>query len=637
MTTDATTRSGDLRAKGDAAAYSRQPSGGVARRAASGSRLAGLDGLRAIAIAAVLVFHLNAAWLPGGFIGVDIFFVVSGFLITSLLVREEQRSGRIDLRGFWGRRARRLLPALFLVIPVSVLLARITQRDLVVGVGSQVLGALTFSFNWVQLAVGADYFHATSPQLFMNFWSLAVEEQFYLLWPLAALGLLRFVRSARGRAGVALSIATLSALAMAWRFDPDGGSTRVYYGTDTHIFGLMIGAALAFWYAGGGRATLAGPGWAARRRLVTGGALVVLVALLWWLDESRSLTFRGGLLLASLVTAVLIASAVSGGAFSRLLDVPAMRWIGDRSYGIYLWHWPVILIVNADHGGVSGSEGFLWSRVWCVLVILALADLSFRFIETPVRLDGWVGAWRGVAARRPGRSGTRVLAATVAVLVIATGAIVATAPKVTSTQAAIDANENAATRQPSTTGTSAPTLKDAGFTMPKGKEIDAYGDSMMVGSVPALKYYFPGVRIDAKSNRRWSAGYAAIVASGHDIRRGVILSFGTNAGVDEADLRASLDRLGPKRMIVLVNLHLNMARAKADNETLVRVAKDYPNVIVADWNAKVTADPSLLQPDGIHPSMTGQHTYAAVVRQAFADLSFAHTGKVVKLKTLPIP
>jgi len=173
--------------------------------------------------------------------------------------------------------------------------------------------------------------------------------------------------------------------------------------------------------------------------------------------------------------------------------------------------------------------------------------------------------------------------------------------------------------------------------MPMGEEIDAYGDSMMVGSVPALKYYFPGIRIDAKSNRRWSSGYRAVLASGTDIRRAVVLSFGTNAGVTEADVRATLDRLGSHRMIVLVNVHLNSTRASSDNAALKRVAADYRNVVVADWSARVRTERTLLQSDGIHPSMTGQHAYAAVVRQTFADLSVARTGIEVRLPVLPIP
>ena len=609
-------------------AASTQPSSGS-------GRIPGLDGLRALAVVAVVVFHLNPAWLPGGFLGVDIFFVVSGFLITTLLVREHARTGRLDLPAFWARRARRLLPALLVVIPFSVLLAWVSERDLLVGIGPQVLGALTFSFNWVQIAAGSNYFAATSPQLLTNLWSLAVEEQFYLAWPLITLGLLIAIRSARSRIGIVLILAAGSGFLMAARFDPEVGATRVYYGTDTHVFGLMIGAALALWWT---TPEIRGPAfWIARRRPATALALGVLAGLMWWLDESRPLTFRGGLVLASVASAVLIASAITGGTLARALDLPALRWIGERSYGIYLWHWPVILVVNADYGPVPGSAGFGWTRLWCVVVILALADLCYRLVELPVRRRGWRGAVDLWARQLPGRAdGRRVLLIGATTVLLLAGAALASAPGMTSAQQQIVLNEEAATRSPvPDSAVSEPRAAD--FSMPMGEEIDAYGDSMMVGSVPALKYYFPGIRIDAKSNRRWSSGYRAVLASGTDIRRAVVLSFGTNAGVTEADVRATLDRLGSHRMIVLVNVHLNSARASSDNAALKRVAADYRNVVVADWSARVRTERTLLQSDGIHPSMTGQHAYAAVVRQTFADLSVARTGIEVRLPVLPIP
>ena len=609
-------------------AASTQPSSGS-------GRIPGLDGLRALAVVAVVVFHLNPAWLPGGFLGVDIFFVVSGFLITTLLVREHARTGRLDLPAFWARRARRLLPALLVVIPFSVLLAWVSERDLLVGIGPQVLGALTFSFNWVQIAAGSNYFAATSPQLLTNLWSLAVEEQFYLAWPLITLGLLTAIRSARSRIGIVLILAAGSGFLMAARFDPEVGATRVYYGTDTHVFGLMIGAALALWWT---TPEIRGPAfWIARRRPATALALGVLAGLMWWLDESRPLTFRGGLVLASVASAVLIASAITGGTLARALDLPALRWIGERSYGIYLWHWPVILVVNADYGPVPGSAGFGWTRLWCVVVILALADLCYRLVELPVRRRGWRGAVDLWARQLPGRAdGRRVLLIGATTVLLLAGAALASAPGMTSAQQQIVLNEKAAIRSPvPDSAVSEPRAAD--FSMPMGEEIDAYGDSMMVGSVPALKYYFPGIRIDAKSNRRWSSGYRAVLASGTDIRRAVVLSFGTNAGVTEADVRATLDRLGSHRMIVLVNVHLNSARASSDNAALKRVAADYRNVVVADWSARVRTERTLLQSDGIHPSMTGQHAYAAVVRQTFADLSVARTGIEVRLPVLPIP
>lgn len=187
---------------------------------------AGLDGLRALAIISVLVFHLHDGWLPGGFLGVDVFFVISGFLITSLLAREIADHGIVDLKGFWTRRARRLIPALVLCVVAATLVARLVSPDLTVGIGRQVFGAATFSTNWVEIATGNSYFEQTAPILFMNLWSLAVEEQFYLLWPIITFVLVvRLHRNARW--GVPLGVAAASTLAMALLYQPGADVTRV--------------------------------------------------------------------------------------------------------------------------------------------------------------------------------------------------------------------------------------------------------------------------------------------------------------------------------------------------------------------------------------------------------------------------
>ncbi|MFL6154203.1 MAG: acyltransferase family protein, partial [Ornithinibacter sp.] len=237
---------------------------------AGAGRLAGLDGLRALAILAVLVFHLDPTWLPGGFLGVDVFFVVSGFLITTLLVRERVTSGRTDLPGFWARRARRLVPALLVCVPSAVLLARLSEGDLLVGIERQVLGATTFTSNWLEIHAGTDYFAATSPQLLMNLWSLAVEEQFYLLWPLLLIGLLRLPRAwQRGCLVAAVVVAALAPLRLV------GGDTlHAYYGSDVHAMPLLLGALLA-WLMHGHRAADSRPVVAA---VALAGVLVLALA-----------------------------------------------------------------------------------------------------------------------------------------------------------------------------------------------------------------------------------------------------------------------------------------------------------------------------------------------------------------------
>lgn len=669
MTTSAISRAAGTSQTAETATEAEPRSGRApAGRASSGrgARIEGLDGLRALAIVGVLVYHLNASWLPGGFLGVDVFFVVSGFLITTLLLREHQRTGRIALSQFWVRRARRLLPALVLCVVTSVLIARAVSQDLLVDVGRQMLGALTFSTNWIEITAGTSYFDQTAPQLFMNFWSLAVEEQFYLLWPLLTLALLTV--SSRVRVGVALSVGLASSVLMAVLFTPGTDATRVYYGTDTHVMGLMAGAALAFAWTNPGLATRVAPSrWGRFGSYAVPLALVVLLAEMVLLDEQSPLTFRGGIVLASLATAVLVMGVVErrpGGVtgIQRVMRHPVSGWVGARSYSIYLWHWPVILLVALDNPSAPGTMSHLLTRVWCVLVTLALADLTFRFVETPFRTLGF----RGVAsAARGGLSiltlrGRRGLTAAVAVLALGTGVIVLTAPDQSETARMLAENEAAAdtmatapptsgvtapvrasaTPRPTSTGapsSGAPTAANASFAMPAGTEIDAYGDSIMVGSLQALRYYFPGIRIDAKSNRRWSDGLAEVTARGDGNRRAVILAFGTNAGVDEDRVKQVLDVLGPNRMVVLVNITGPFARVDTDNATLELVARGRRNVVVADWADAIRAHPEQVQSDRVHPTIKGAHLFSRTVRQAMADLSARNTGKTVVLKELPIP
>lgn len=652
---------------GPGAATAAAPSSRASRRA---GRLPGLDGLRAAAIIAVLVFHLDPRWLPGGFLGVDVFLVISGFLITTLLVREHARDGRIDLRGFWTRRARRLLPALLVLVPSVILLARLVETDLLVGIRRQAVGALTFTSNWLEIAAGSDYFHSTSPQLLMNLWSLAVEEQFYLVWPLVALVLIRLAPSSRARAGVAVALALGSAVLMAWRFDPSLGATRVYYGTDTHLMGLMLGAALAFAWAAPHRAWTSTDAWQRYRTSVVAASAAVLVALVALLDESTTLTFRGGILLASLATTVLVLAVVERPSPLRsVLDLRALRWIGERSYGLYLWHWPVILIVEADVAWAERSaEDYLWSRLWCVVVTVAVADLSYRLIEAPVRRRGFRGTARHAlhTIRYAGTRTARAVWASVAVLSIALTVVLLTAPTRTRVEQLLDANAAAATAAaptpvasatgapPAPSGTASPSPSASTsapakaapvakpppkqtWAMPKGSEIDGYGDSMMVGSLHALRYYFPGIRLDARSNRQWGEGLKAVRARGTTTRRAVVLALGTNAGTDVKRARATLDALGPDRMVVLVTLHGRINRIASDNAALKELAKGRDNVAIADWDAALKGTTDQLQSDGMHPSLVGAHLYAKTVRQAFADLSERHTGKSVALKELPLP
>ncbi|HEY9499761.1 MAG TPA: acyltransferase, partial [Terrimesophilobacter sp.] len=397
-------------------------------------RFAGLDGLRAIAVITVMLFHLSPGFVPGGYLGVDVFFVISGFLITALLLREHDRAGTIQLFDFWRRRARRLLPALGILLLVCCSLALLLGGNLLLDLGKQVLGATTFSSNWLSIAGERSYFTESTPELFRNLWSLAVEEQFYLLWPLAILLLLlipkRFVRLT-----IVGGLAVGSALAMALIYIPGGDATRVYYGTDTHSFGLAIGAVLAIASRSWSVWPLAWPRWLRIILPLAGLASVGgLVALSLVMPADAPLVYQGGLLAVALLTAVAIAGAtMPGSVLGRGLDVPPLRWIGERSYGLYLWHWPVFVLVIGflPTWSRDGSAGWALGGIALAVTVLAAA-VSYRFVEQPIRKNGfratfrsWFSGWQTSTPRLV----TGTLAVTLAVsLGVASAAAIATDP-----------------------------------------------------------------------------------------------------------------------------------------------------------------------------------------------------------------
>jgi peptidoglycan/LPS O-acetylase OafA/YrhL/lysophospholipase L1-like esterase len=356
------------------------------------SYLPGLDGLRALAVIAVLLYHADLPWIPGGFLGVEVFFVISGYLITTLLLVEWRAHGSIDLGRFWLRRARRLLPALFLVLAATLTFAVLFLPDEVAGLRSDALAATGYVTNWYLVISRQSYFEAVGrPSLLRHLWSLAIEAQFYLLWPLLfSIGMLRW--RTRCIFVVVLAGAVLSAVLMAAQFDPNADPSRVYFGTDTRASGLLIGAALAYVWA---------PGRSGPRPtrlpldLIGVGALGALVFLNLRLDEFQPLLYQGGIALVAICTAALIAVVVHPHAHlvSALLGWKPLRWVGLRSYGIYLWHWPIFMLTRPQLDVPIDGVRLLIFRL---ALTGLLTELSYRFVETPIRA-GVVGrSWRAL-------------------------------------------------------------------------------------------------------------------------------------------------------------------------------------------------------------------------------------------------
>jgi peptidoglycan/LPS O-acetylase OafA/YrhL len=357
----------------------------------------GLDGIRALAVVAVLAYHLGIPSAQGGMLGVGVFFTLSGYLITDLLLAQWREKMRLDMARFWLFRARRLLPALLVMLPIVTVWVAVFDAGQLGAVRRELFGALLYVSNWSTIAQHGSYFaRFAAPLPLDHLWSLAIEEQFYLIWPWLLLAGLWFGRTRRNLLLLTLAGAVASAAVMALLYHPGYDPTRVYEGTDTRAFQLLIGAALAIrgadWFTAGLRA-------ATTRNVldIAGVAGLVGIALLIWRTNPFSLfLYPYGLLLLSLATAAVIVAVVHPASrLATALGCGPLRWVGVRSYGIYLWQWPLIVLINPGHGPLG-----LWKATVAVAGAIAIAALSWRCIEDPIRHGALERFWRYLRARR---------------------------------------------------------------------------------------------------------------------------------------------------------------------------------------------------------------------------------------------
>jgi peptidoglycan/LPS O-acetylase OafA/YrhL/lysophospholipase L1-like esterase len=496
----------------------------------------GLDGLRAVAVLAVIAFHEQLRWAPGGLLGVGVFFTLSGYLITDLLLGQWAARGRVALADFWARRARRLLPALFVMVAVITAWVTLFDRARLTTLRGADAAAATYSSNWYLIIQGQSYFaRFAPPQPLDHLWSLAVEEQFYLVWPwllLAGLLLVRKIRRGRpgGVAWLALptmALAAGSAWAMLALYHPGLDPTRVYEGTDTRAAGLLIGAALAMTWPSRRPA----PGRAVRALLDVGGfaGLAVIALMIWRTGQYSPFLYRGGLVLLSFASAAVIAAvAVPSALTGRVLGCPPMRWLGVRSYGIYLWHYPVIVLTTP-----ANSTENLIRAAWQTAVTIVVAALSWRYIEEPIRRGALARLWKQVrattarpagahAAPRTGRAAALASAPT-ALAAVAAAAVLVTASAGLSGAFSAPAATNAA----SLAGSSLPAPSGHGSSPAAGAQPAAAraGNKLpSSGSTTALRTSCNAVAHlgDSTSEGMVSAAYLAnpnqrLVAQYHDV------------------------------------------------------------------------------------------------------------------------
>ena len=594
------------------------------------ARAPGLDGVRALAVLAVLAFHEQFSAFPGGFLGVDIFFVLSGYLITDLLVAQWDRRGRLDLRSFWVRRARRLLPALAVVlISVTAAVAVIEPAQLG-ALRPALVAAVTYSSNWWQAAQHQSYFAGFGPPPpLQHLWSLAIEEQFYLVWPLILVTVLLTCQSQRLRAAVAWLGAVASAVAMAVIYVPDADPSWVYYGTGTHASALLIGAALALTWPLR-RLRTATRDNVARADIAGLAGIAVLAWAMGHFSGSDPALYPAGLFVAALAAGGLVLAAATPGSVSRMLSWNPLRWLGIRSYGIYLWHWPVIALAAAVAGPGSTGVG-----LWLVETVTAitLAAASWRWIEEPIIRNGFratvLARYRVVAdsvasARRsPGRAFPAVFMVVALSVVGTAGYGVLDAPSSAGLQQQIThgAKVSAATQPKRATTARAArrraAQRAAAVKIP-GSKVTAIGDSVMLASAPQLEQALPGISINAQVSRQMGAGLGVVasLADSGGLRRVVVVGLGTNGTVTAGQILQLIAMIGPHRRLVLINTFVPRPWQDGDNQVLAAAAREHANVVLANWHATIEYHTNLLWSDMVHPRPAGAPLYAQMVASA---------------------
>ncbi|EJR91166.1 hypothetical protein IKE_05738 [Bacillus cereus VD196] len=590
--------------------------------------MVGLDGLRGLAIIGVILYHINFNWMPGGFLGVTVFFVLSGYLITDILVTEWNENGNINLKKFWLRRARRLLPGMFVMLVIILAWITLFHSSLLEKMRGDSLAAMFYYSNWWYIYHKVSYFdNFAQPSPLNHFWSLAIEEQFYVFWPfLISLGFY-YIKKRAHMMVMMLIGACISAVTMAVLYEPGIDPSRVYYGTDTRSFSLLFGAALALIWPSNQLKDKVIPTVRIGLDLIGGIALITILIMFWKTNQFDPFLYRGGMILLSVATALLVANlAHPVSRISIFLRFRPLRWIGVRSYGIYLWHYPIITLTNAQ---TDTGEFQLTRAIFQILLIFFIAQLSWKYIENPIR-QGTLKNIRlqNVKVKNLTLSTKLILVCVLCISMVATLGLTTTsqakgnnknnATELKKTEKTEQSKEDKKPEQIASKKEVIQTQKENKADIVKPAEpltITAIGDSIMLDVEPYLKNIYPDIKVDAQIGRQMSKAIAVVEELKKEGKLGnhVIIGLGTNGAFTKEQLDSLIQLIGIEKKVFLINIRVPRPWESLVNERLEEVKSKYPNVTLIDWYSASQGYKEYFEPDHIHLKKAGAEAYTSLI------------------------
>lgn len=608
--------------------------------------ITGLDGIRAIAVIMVLAYHLKLALFKSGFLGVTVFFVLSGYLITGILISEVEEEGTIDLKNFWLRRIRRLVPAVMSMAVVIIFVSAVVNRIIFTKGCKDFLASVLGFNNWWQIFNKISYFEAAGvPSPFTHCWSLAIETQFYLIYPLILLGIYKLVKSrGEGRAnrgllfaGVTLLLALISVILMIVLFDPQQDASRVYYGTDTRAFSLLFGALLAILW----EYRMVPRRLSASVNMVLGSvSFAVLLVMTIAINGSSNFWYRGGQFFGTILT-VLMVYAVSGRKtwLSRFLSNPVLKWMGDRSYSIYLWHYPIILLIS------KGIKASWWITLIEIVLSVVLAELSYRFIETPIR-HGIIGEYLNILRSRPksrqekkrqiqvARRSLKVMAGTFAltvslilcmIFVPKKNALDTLQKREAKAKETGKMTEEQLAKQKANGSESEDTICTADLTddeILEGLNLLLIGDSIAVDVTDDFYEIFPNSVSDTKIGRITSLG-KQVLDSYIDEKKwegeGVIFASLSNSPIN-GELEDIREKIGKDMPLFLTTVRIpHDTFEEESNSKIKKFVEENDHTYLIDWYAASEGHDEYFDADDTHLLSAGAKAYAKCIKEAVLD------------------